>query len=167
LSQWLGTDVTVDAPRLLGPGRVAFEGARADAEVAFYLKRLTVGFSPWDLGRLLRDALSAVDWRQVHGFDVAVPGEWLAARWPARSDSAGEAGGGRDTAPGPPVRALTAEVDVAVAIADGRITVVAGEEQLQAAVAGRVARHGGQRVTRNLRPSLPGFAADGQGPAGP
>lgn len=167
LSQWLGTDVTVEAARLLGPGRVAFEGVRADGEVAFYLKRVTVGFSPWDLGRLLREPLSAVHWMQVHGFDVTVPVEWLAARWPARSDSAGDTGAGRDTAPGTPVRALTAEVDVAVEIADGRITVVAGEEQLQAAVAGRVALQGGQWVMRNLRLSLPGFEVEGHGPVWP
>ncbi|HEY8495769.1 MAG TPA: hypothetical protein VIK98_01870 [Limnochordales bacterium] len=167
LSQWLGTDVTVEAAYLLGPGRIALEGVRAEGEVAFYLKRVTAGFSLWDLGRLLREPLAAVRWVQVDGFDVTVPVEWLAARLPARSDNAGDTEAGKDAAPGSPVQALTAEVDVAVELADGRINIVAGEEQFQAAVAGRVALQGGQWVMHSLRLSLPGFEVDGHGPVWP
>lgn len=166
LSQWLGTDVTVEAARFVGPGRIALEGVHAKGEVAFYLDRVTAGFSLWDLGRLLRDPLAAVQWVEVRGFDVTVPGEWLAAhiRGSGHGNPASTRGGTADDGAARPAGpASIAEADVALEFVDGRLTIASGGERLQAAISGRMALQDGQWVMRGLRLLLPGVEIEGHG----
>lgn len=73
LAEQLGTDVTLEAVRLAGLGRIAIDGVRIDGDVAVDVDRIVAAFSLRDWWRHRDTPLAGLRWVRVDGLSVDVP----------------------------------------------------------------------------------------------
>src|SRR5690606_29278821 len=183
LSEGLGAPVTVGAVRLVGPGRFVLQDVGAELQpspandapaqrsASFSVEQVTVGFSLWDLGRLVREPLEAIRWVRVEGLEATVPAEWLAQQLGTRpsGDRAPAAGPLPGAAAGDGVETTSGEPDrrVALELADGRLAAAVGAEQVELALGGFAAVEGEQLRLHGLRTELPGLSVAWHGSVWP